>query len=322
MAALCAIVPAALMPPAAHAQTAASYPTKPIRYIVGYTPGGTADMLARAVGQKLADTWGQQVIVENRPGAGTNIGTEVAAKSPPDGYTLFMPTVANAINPTLYPKLNFDIMRDFVHIVNFAKVPGIVVVHPSVPAKNVKELIALAKANPDKLRHGSTGIGSPHHLAGEIFKSMSGVKMVHVPYRGASPALVDIIAGHIEIYFGAMVSTLPHAKAGKVRALGVTTLKRVPAVPEIPTIDEQGLKGFETGSWFGMSVPTGTPREIVSKLHAESARILALPDVRNRMVSEGAEFVVDTPEQFTAFLRSEIDKWGKAVRASGAKAEG
>jgi tripartite-type tricarboxylate transporter receptor subunit TctC len=279
-------------------------------------------MLARAVGQKLADTWGQQVIVENRPGAGTNIGTEVAAKSPPDGYTLFMPTVANAINPTLYPKLNFDIMRDFVHIVNFAKVPGIVVVHPSVPAKNVKELIALAKANPDKLRHGSTGIGSPHHLAGEIFKSMSGVKMVHVPYRGASPALVDIIAGHIEIYFGAMVSTLPHAKAGKVRALGVTTLKRVPAVPEIPTIDEQGLKGFETGSWFGMSVPTGTPREIVSKLHAESTRILALPDVRNRMVSEGAEFVVDTPEQFTAFLRSEIDKWGKAVRASGAKAEG
>ena len=321
IAAPCAIA-VALLAPAAHAQTASSYPTKPIRYIVGYTPGGTADMLARAVGQKLADAWGQQVIVENRPGAGTNIGTEVAAKSPPDGYTLFMPTVANAINPTLYPKLPFDIMRDFVHIINFAKVPGIVVVHPSVPARNVKELIALARANPDKLRHGSTGIGSPHHLAGEIFKSMSGVKMVHVPYRGATPALIDVVAGHIEIYFGAMVSTLPHAKAGKVRALGVTTLKRVSAVPEIPTIDEQGLKGFETGSWFGMSVPTGTSREIVSKLHAESARILALPDVRNRMVSEGAEFVVDTPEQFTAFLRGEIEKWGKAVRASGAKAEG
>jgi tripartite-type tricarboxylate transporter receptor subunit TctC len=321
IAASCVIAAAAVIAPAAHAQTA-SYPTKPIRYIVGYTPGGTADMLARAVGQKLAEAWGQQVIVENRPGAGTNIGTEVAAKSAPDGYTLFMPTVANAINPTLYPKLPFDIMRDFVHIVNFAKVPGIVVVHPSVPAKNVKELIALARANPDKLRHGSTGIGSPHHLAGEIFKSMSGVKMVHVPYRGASPALVDIVAGHIEIYFGAMVSTLPHAKAAKVRALGVTTLKRVSAVPEIPTIDEQGLKGFETGSWFGMSVPTGTPREIVSKLHGESVRILALPEVRNRMVSEGAEFVADTPEQFTAFLRSEIDKWGKAVRASGAKAEG
>ena len=311
---------AAAIATAAQAQT--PYPAKPIRYIVGYTPGGTADMLARAVGQKMTEAWGQQVVVENRPGAGTNIGTEVAAKSAPDGYTLFMPTVANAINPTLYPKLNFDIMRDFVHITNFAKVPGIVVVHPSVPAKNVKELIALAKAHPDMLRHGSTGIGSPHHLAGEIFKSMAGVKMVHVPYRGASPALVDVVAGHIEVYFGAMVSTLPHAKAGKVRALGVTTLKRVAAVPEIPTISEQGLKGFETGSWFGMSVPTGTPREIVTKLHAESVRILALPEVRNRMTSEGAEFVADTPEQFTAFLRSEIEKWGKAVKASGAKAEG
>jgi len=308
--------------PCAYAQGAASYPSKTIRYIVGYTPGGTADMLARAVGQKLTETWGQQVIVENRPGAGTNIGAEVAAKAPPDGYTLFMPTVANAINPTLYPKLNFDLMRDFVHIINFAKVPGIVVVHPSVPAKNVKDLIAIAKANPDKLRHGSTGIGSPHHLAGEIFKSMTGVKMVHVPYRGASPAFVDIIAGHIEVYFGAMVSTLPHAKSGKVRALGVTTLKRVAAVPEIPTIDEQGLKGFETGSWFGMSVPTGTPRDIVTKLHAEATKAIAAPDIRNRMTPEGAEFVGDTPEQFTAFLRTEIVKWGKAVKASGAKPEG
>jgi tripartite-type tricarboxylate transporter receptor subunit TctC len=298
------------------------YPTKPIRWIVGYTPGGTADMLARAVGQKLTEAWGQQVIVENRPGAGTNIGTEVAAKSAPDGYTLFMPTVANAINPTLYPKLNFDILRDFVHITNFAKVPGIVVVHPSVPARNVKELIALAKAHPDSLRHGSTGIGSPHHLAGEIFKSMAGVRMVHVPYRGATPAITDIIAGHIEVYFGAMVSTLPHVKSGRVRALGVTTLKRVGAVPDIPTISEQGLKGFETGSWFGVSVPTGTSKDIVSRLHRESVRILALPEVRDRMASEGADFVGDTPEQFTAFIRSEMDKWGRAVKASGARPEG
>jgi tripartite-type tricarboxylate transporter receptor subunit TctC len=301
---------------------AQSYPTKPIRWIVGYTPGGTADMLARAVGQKLTESWGQQVIVENRPGAGTNIGTEVAAKSAPDGYTLFMPTVANAINPTLYPRLSFDIMRDFVHITNFAKVPGIVVVHPSVPAKNVKELIALAKAHPDSLRHGSTGIGSPHHLAGEIFKTMAGVKMVHVPYRGATPAITDIIAGHIEVYFGAMVSTLPQVKSGRVRALGVTTLKRVAAVPDIPTISEQGLKGFETGSWFGVSVPTGTSKDIVSRLHRESVRILALPEVRDRMASEGAEFVADTPEQFTAFLRGELEKWGRAVKASGARPEG
>jgi tripartite-type tricarboxylate transporter receptor subunit TctC len=233
-----------------------------------------------------------------------------------------MPTVANAINPTLYPKLSYDLMRDFVHITNFAKVPGIVVVHPSVPARNVKELIALARARPDELRHGSTGIGSPHHLAGEIFKSMSGVKMVHVPYRGASPALVDVIAGHIEVYFGAMVSTLPHVKSARVRALGVTTLRRVAAVPDIATISEQGLKGFETGSWFGMSVPTGTSRDIVSRLHRESVRIVGLPEVRDRMAAEGAEFVADTPEQFTAFLRSEIEKWGKAVKASGAKPEG
>jgi tripartite-type tricarboxylate transporter receptor subunit TctC len=320
---LCAALAAALLPAAAaHAQGAANYPTKPIRYIVGYTPGGTADMLARAVGQKLTEVWGQQVIVENRPGAGTNIGMEVAAKSAPDGYTLFMPTVANAINPTLYPKLNVDVMRDFVHITNFAKVPGIVVVHPSVPAKNVKELIAVAKAHPNSLRHGSTGIGSPHHLAGEIFKTMAGVKMVHVPYRGATPALIDVVAGHIEVYFGAMVSTLPHAKSGRVRALGVTTLKRVAAVPDIPTISEQGLKGFETGSWFGMSVPTGTPRDIITKLHTEAVRILGLRDLRDRMTSEGAEFVADTPEQFTAFLRTELEKWGRAVKASGAKPEG
>jgi tripartite-type tricarboxylate transporter receptor subunit TctC len=306
----------------AFAQNPPAYPTKTVRWIVGYTPGGTADMLARAVGQKLGETWGHQVIVENRPGGGTNIGTEVAAKAAPDGYTLFMPTVANAINPTLYPKLNFDIMRDFIHITNFAKVPGIVVVHPSVPAKNVKGLIALAKANPDSLRHGSTGIGSPHHLAGEIFKSMTGVKMVHVPYRGATPAFTDIIAGHIEVYFGAMVSTLPHAKSGRVRALGVTSLKRVAAVPDIQTISEQGLKGFETGSWFGVSVPTGTSRDIVTRLHRESVRILALPEVRDRMAAEGAEFVADTPEQFAAFFKSEIEKWGKAVRASGARPDG
>lgn len=303
------------------AQGAPNYPAKPIRYIVGYTPGGTADMLARAVGQKLAETWGQQVIVENRPGAGTNIGTEAAAKSAPDGYTLFMPTVANAINPTLYPRLGYDPLKDFSYITNFAKVPGIVVVHPSVPARNIKELIALAVAHPDALRHGSTGIGSPHHLAGEIFKTMADVKMIHVPYKGASPALSDVIAGHIEVYFGAMVSTLPHAKSGRLRALGVTSLKRVAAVPEIATLDEQGLKGFETGSWFGMAVPAGTSRDIVGKLHAEAVRALAAPDLRNRMSAEGAEFVGDTPEQFTAFFKSEIGKWGKAVRVSGAKVD-
>lgn len=307
--------------PAVAQDAAANYPSRSIRYIVGYTPGGTSDMLARAVGQKLAAAWGQQVIVDNRPGAGTNIGTELGARAPADGYTLFMPTVANAINPTLYPKLGYDMLKDFAYITNFARVPGIVVVHPSLPAKNAKELIAIAKANPNALRHGSTGIGSPHHLAGEIFKTMAGVKMVHVPYKGATPAISDIIAGHIEVYFGAMVSTLPHARSNRLRALGVTSLKRVDAAKDIPTLDEQGLKGYETGSWFGMAVPTGTPQAIITKLHAESTKALQAPDLRDRMIAEGAEFVGDTPAQFTAYIRSELDKWGKAVKASGAKVD-
>jgi len=305
----------------AAAASAQQYPAKPIRYIVGYTPAGTADMLARAVGQKLYEAWGQQVIVENRPGAGTNIGTEVGAKAPPDGYTLFMPTVANAINPTLYPRLNYDMTRDFAYVTNFAKVPGIVVCHPSIPVKNAKDLAALARANPNSLRHGSTGIGSPHHLAAEILKTMAGVKMTHIPYKGAGPALTDVIAGHIEIYFGAMVSTIPHVKSGRLRALGVTSLKRVAAAGDTPTLDEQGYKGFETGSWFGMAAPAGTPREIIAKLHAESTKAIASPDIRDRMSAEGAEFVGDTPEQFAAFIKTEIVKWAKAVRASGAKPE-
>ena len=318
VAAALAFIAALAFPGTAPAQIS---PAKPIRYIVGYTPAGTADMLARAVGQKLAEAWGQQVIVENRPGGGTNIATEMVAKSPPDGYTLFMPTVANAINPTLLPKLGHDPLRDFIYITNFAKVPGIVVCHPSIPVRNAKELIVLAKAKPDALRHGSTGIGSPHHLAAEIFKSMSGVKMIHVPYKGATPALTDVVAGHIEIYFGAMVSTIPHVKSGRLRALGVTSLKRVAAAGDTATLDEQGLKGFETGSWFGMAAPAGTPRDIIMKLHAESTRAIQAPDIRDRMSAEGAEFVGDTPEQFTAFIKSEIAKWGKAVKASGAKPE-
>lgn len=305
----------------AAAQVAANYPVKPIRYLVGYTPGGGADMLARAVGQKLAEAFGQQVIIENRPGAGTNIATEIAARSPPDGHTLFMPTVANAINPTLYPKLTYDPIRDFAYVMNFAKVPGILVVHPSVPVRNAKELVALARARPNELRHGSTGIGSPHHLAGEIFKTMAGVKMIHVPYKGATPAIADVVAGHIEVYFGAMVSTLPHAKSARLRALGVTSTKRVAAAPDVATLDEQGLKGFETGSWFGMAVPRGTPREIINKLHAEAARAIQDPALRTRMSADGTEFVGDTPEQFTAFIKAEITKWGKAVKASGARVD-
>lgn len=306
----------------ATAQGASNYPAKPLRWLVGYTPGGTADMMARAVGARFTETWGQSVIVENRPGAATNIATEMAAKSPPDGYTLFLGTVANVINPSLYPKMSFDFLRDFVHVTNMASTPGIVVVHPSVPAKNAQELVALAKARPGQLRHGSTGIGSPHHLAGELFKYMAGIKMIHVPYKGATPAITDVVAGHIEIYFGAMVSTIPHVKSGRLRALAMTSAKRSPAAPQIPTLQEQGFKGFETGSWFGLHVPAGTSRDIVAKLHAETLRALALPELRNRMQPEGAEFIGDSSEQFTTYIRGEIEKWARAVKLSGAKAEG
>lgn len=314
---------AALMLPAASVALAQmTYPARPVRWIVPYAAGGGTDILARAVGQKLTEAWGKQVIVDNRPGGGTNIGAELAAKSPRDGYTLFAPGVANAINVTLFPKLNYDIVRDFSHVTNLAKIPNVLVVHPSVPAKNVKELVALARARPNALRNGSPGIGSPQHLGGEIFKSMAGVQMVHVPYKGAAPALTDVMGGHIEVYFGALISTLPAMKSGRVRPLGVTSLKRVEAFPEIPTLSEQGLKGFETASWVLLSVPAGTPRDIVMKIHRDAVRALGMPDIRDRLSAEGTEVVADTPEQVTAYLKAEIEKWGKAVRASGAKPEG
>jgi tripartite-type tricarboxylate transporter receptor subunit TctC len=306
----------------AYAQSPANFPAKSLRWIVGYTPGGTADIMARAVGAKFAEAWGQTVIVENRPGGATNIATEMVVRSAPDGYTLLLSTVANVINPSLYPKLSFDFARDFVHVTNMASTPGIVTVHPSVPARNIKDLVALAKARPGQLRHASTGIGSPHHLAGELFKHMTGVSMVHVPYKGATPALTDAVAGHIEIYFGAMVTTIPHVKSGRLRALAMTSAQRSAAAKEIPTLQEQGLKDFETGSWFGLSVAAATPRDITTKLHAETLRALAAPDIRNRLQPEGAEFIGNTPEQFMAYIRGEIEKWSRAVKVSGAKAEG
>ena len=305
----------------AAAQGAAEYPNKRVRFLLGYPPGGATDPIARAVGQKLAEVWKQPVVVEHRPGAATNIASEVLARSPPDGYTLFLATVANAINPTLYPKLAYDPLRDFAFVVNIAKVPGIVVSHPALPVRNIKELIALAKAQPDALRYASPGAGSTHHLVGELFKTATGVRMIHVPYKGAGPALMDTVAGHVEICFGALVSTVPHVKSGRLRALGVTSLTRSQAAPAVATLNEQGVKGFETASWYGVVVPAGTPRDIIAKLNAEIVRALADPQVRNWMVSDGAEIVGDTPEQFTAFFKSELHKWGKAVKVSGAKPE-
>jgi tripartite-type tricarboxylate transporter receptor subunit TctC len=314
---------AMLMLPAADAVLAqAAYPVKPVRWVVGYAPGGGTDLLARMVGQKFSEAWGQPVLVDNRAGGATNIGTEFAAKSAPDGYTLFSPTVANAINVTLFPKLNYDIMRDFAHITNLAKIPNILVVNPSVPVQNVKELIALAKERPDQLRYASPGIGSPQHLGGEIFKYITDVKMLHIPYKGAAPAIADTMAGHVDVYLGAMNSTLPQVRSGRLRILGITTLKRSEAAPDVPTLNEQGLNGFETASWVMLSAPAGTPRDIITKIHGEAVRTLGMRDIRERFLKDGADPVGDTPEQVTAYLKAEIEKWGRAVRSSGAKPEG
>ena len=299
-----------------------TYPNKTVRIIVPYPPGGGADTLARAVGQKLSEAWAQPVVTDNRPGAGGNIGSGIAAKSPPDGYTLLLATLGPmAINPALYEKPPYDSVRDFSHITELAKVPGIVVVHPSLPVRNVKELIAFARANPDKLRHASAGAGGPSHLGAELFKNVAGVRMIHVPYKGATPAITDVVAGHVEVYFGNVVSVVPQVKSGRLRALGITSMRRAAVVPDLPTLDEQGLKGFETGSWFGVSAPAGTAREIVARLHAEIVRIIALPDVRDRLGAEGAQFIGSTPEEFTQFVRAELAKWGNVVKTSGARAE-
>jgi tripartite-type tricarboxylate transporter receptor subunit TctC len=311
-----------MLPAASPTLAQTSWPEKTVRWIVPYASGGGTDMVVRPIAQKLSEAWGKQVIVENRPGGGTNIGAEFAAKSAPDGYTLFALGVANAINATLFPKLNYDVVRDFSHITNLTKIPNVLVVHPSVPAKNVKELVALAKSRPNALRSGSPGIGSPQHIGGEIFKSVTGTQMVHIPYTGTAPALVDVVGGRIEVYFGALSSTMSHIKSGRVRPLGVTSLNRVAVVPDIPTLNEQGLKGFEIASWTLVSVPAGTSREVVMKIHRETVRALETPDMRDRMKAEGAEPGGDTPEQVTAYIKSEIEKWGKAVKASGAKPEG
>ena len=310
---------ALLLPAAVGAQT---YPSKSVRLVVPYPPGGGADTLGRAVAQKLAEAMAQPVVVDNRPGAGGNIGTAIAAKAPSDGHVLLLATLGPmAINPALYDKLPYDTLRDFAHVTQLANVPGIVVAHPSLPVKTVRDLIAFAKANPDKLRHASAGMGGPSHLGAELFKSAANVKMIHVPYKGASPALIDVVAGNVEVYFGNVVSVLPQVKSGRVRPLGITSMRRASVMPELATLDEQGLKGFETGSWFGVSAPAGTPREVVNRLHSEIVRIIALPEVRDRLSGEGAQFVGSTPDEFTRFVGAELAKWSKVVKSSGAKAE-
>jgi len=302
---------------------AEDYPSRPIRFVVPYPPGGPLDIMARAIGQKLAQTWGQPVVVDNRAGAGGNIGADLVAKSAPDGYTLLMGAVAtHAINPTLYGKLPYDPVRDFTPVALVAQVPNVLVVNPAVPAKSVRELIELARAKPGSLNFGSGSTGSTGHLAGELFKTMAGVQMAHIPYKGGSPAMADLLAGQVQLMFDNLANALPNVKAGRLRALAVTTQKRSPFMPDLPTIAESGLPGFDLTTWFGVMLPAGTPPGIVARLNAEIVRGLSAPDMRERLAAMGAQPPADnTPENFTAFIRAEAARYARVVRDSGARVD-
>jgi tripartite-type tricarboxylate transporter receptor subunit TctC len=301
-------------------QAASAYPTRPIRIIVAYTPAGTTDILARAVGQKMTEAWGQTVIVDNRPGANGNIGTEISANATPDGYTLLMATAAtHGINNTLYPALKWDAVKSFAPISLVAQVPNILVVNNALPVKSVKELIAYGNANPGKLNHGSPGLGSTGHLSAELFKSSTGLKMTHVPYKGSAPTLADLAGGQIQVVIDNIPPYLPQVQAGKIRALAITTAKRSPAAPNLQTMQEAGVAGYEAGSWFGLLAPAGVPKDIVQKLSMETRRILELPDVKERLSGQGAEPAGNTPEEFAAFIRSEQAKWRKVIQQGNIK---
>ena len=297
-----------------------AYPSRPIRIVVAYTPAGTTDILARAIGQKMTESWGQPVIVDNRPGANGNIGTELAARATPDGYTILMATAAtHSINNTLYPGLAWDAVRDFAPIGLVALVPNILVVNNALPVRSVKELIAYARANPDKLTHGSPGNGSTSHLSMELFKSLTGTRMIHVPYKGSAPVLADLTGGQISLTMDNIPVYLPHAQAGKIRALAVGSAKRTPAAPDLPTAEEAGVPGLIAVSWFGLVAPARAPQRVVDQLSKETARILKLPDVHKRISDLGAEPVGGTPQEYAAFIKAEINKWRKVIQAAGVR---
>jgi len=302
--------------------TAQSYPSKPIRVVVPYPAGGSVDILARLVGQKFTESWGRPVVVENRAGGSSNIGTDFVAKSPPDGYTLLVATsTALAVNPSLFSRLPFDPQRDFAPITLATYLPSILVVHPSFPAKNVKELIALARARPSALNYASAGSGTPGHLGMELFKTLTRTQIVHVPYKGGAPAVADTVGGQVMMDLAVVPDALPFVKERRLRALGVSTLKRSSVASEIPTIAESGVPGYEVIGWYGYLAPAGTPRDIVAKLHDEVVRALQLPDVRERLVGLGFEVAGNTPEQFADWMKAERVKWAEVIKASGARAD-
>ena len=300
---------------------AQTYPNKPIRLVLPYPPGGGTDVIARPLAQKLTESLGQQVIVDNRGGAGGNIGMEFVAKSPPDGYTLlFALTAQYAVNPSLYPKLPYDPVRDYAPISLLANAPYLLVVHPSMPAKSVAELIALMKTRPGQLAYSSSGNGSGAHLAGEMLRSLARVEMTHVPYKGAGPAMPDLIAGQVQLSFVTYTAAGPHIKTGRLRALGVTTAKRSPTLPDLPAIAET-VPGYDSAVWYGFAAPAGTPADIVAKLNTEVLRVLATPDFRNRITLEAVAPIGTSPEEFGTFIKSEIVRWAKVVKDSGAKVD-
>lgn len=315
----CLLLIAVLIPSLAAAQ---SYPAKPIRIIVSYPAGGANDIVARSVGQKLNELLGASIVVDNRSGAGGTIGADVAAKAPADGYTLLMAAGAHTLAPSLYIKMPYDIVRDFAPISISAKSTYLLVVHPSVPAHSVKELIALARATPGRFNYASSGIGAPPHLAGEMFNTLAKVQMVHVAYKGDTPAIADLLGGHVDLAFLAVSATSPHIKAGKLRALAVTGAQRTPVMPDLPTIAEAGgLKEFDISTWWGLLTPTGTPADAIAKLSATMAKIAAMPDIKTRFGELGVEAASDTPDQFGAFIKSEIQKFAKLAKLAGVKPE-
>ncbi len=306
----------------AEAQAPATYPNRPVRLVVPFPPGGPLDIIGRAIAQKLGDTWGQSVVVDNRPGAGGNIGAELVAKAAPDGYTILMGALStHAVNPSLYAKMPYDAVKDFAPITLVAVTPNVLVVNASLPVNSAREFVAYAKANSGKLAFGSGSNGSAGHLAGELFKVETATDIVHVPYKGGAPATQALLAGDTQFMFDNLANATPQVKAGKLKALAVTTAQRSKLAPELPTMSEAGLPGFDISTWFGLLAPAGTPKDVIAKWNAEVTRILSSTDMRERLTAQGAEPAPNTPEQFAAFIQSEIPKYARIVKISGAKVD-
>jgi tripartite-type tricarboxylate transporter receptor subunit TctC len=300
---------------------AQQYPTKAIRFVVPFAPGGGTDIIGRVVAQALNDALGQPVVVDNRGGAGSTLGTEIVAKSPADGYTILFGNISLAFNATLYTKLRYDTIRDLAPISLSAVQPNILVIHPGLPAKNLKEFIELARAHPGKYNYASAGTGSGTHLAAELLKLQTKIDIVHVPYKGTGPALTDLLGGQINMMVSTFASALPHVKSGRMRALGVTTVKRSPAAPDVPTLIEGGVAGYDYSTWYGLLAPAGTPKPIIDMLNASNRKVLARDDIKQKLESQGVDPIVNTPAEFSTYMKSETEKWGKVVKATGAKAE-